>query len=377
MNIAVIIVGFDRPKSLSRLFDNIKSCDDFDLVDIIFSIDKSSSQDNILKLVKSFIDNKENCFLRTFDQRLGLREHILSCGDMVENYDAVVVLEDDIVVSKCFLSYVFSALEFTKDDEGVAGISLYSPAINEMSLLPFSPKRTGFDNYYLQSAQSWGQCWSKRMWEDFRSWYSNNSSRLELDYDMPSRIYSWPETSWKKYYMKYLVEAKKTFFYPYDSLSSNYSDVGQHNKILTPYFQVPLISDKKLYNFGRIKEVPNYDIFFERLGLTFNGESLCTDLYGTKRVADSRFILTSKKIKGLKVKSYGLTYRPQEDNYLKNAEGNDVHLYDLKGLCDFEMYESKISFKLAKYHTNITWKHALLYSIITVVLKFLKKVKLI
>src|SRR5690606_21764571 len=130
-----------------------------------------------------------------------------------------------------------------------------------------------------------------RMWQDFRKWYDQWAVDLKSDTDMPCRIYSWPESSWKKYYMKYLVSTGKTFFYPYDSLSSNYSDVGQHNKVVTPHFQVPLISGKSEYRFGAMTDVPNYDVFYERSGFEYEGEALCLDLYGTRKVSTSRFLL--------------------------------------------------------------------------------------
>lgn len=375
MNIAVILVGYNRPKSLARLYRSVVSAHNSNLVDIIFSIDKSPVQKEVLREIESFTNNENFLYVRALPERLGLREHILSCGDLVEDYDAVVVLEDDVVVSDSFVDYVVQAVRYVETDNSVAGISLYSPSVNEMSMLPFSPKRGGFDNYYLQSAQSWGQCWTREMWNGFRNWYAENCGKLEPDSDMPNRIYSWPDTSWKKYYMKYLVESGKTFFYPYDSLSSNYADVGQHNKMLTPHFQVPLVSGKREFKFGTIDEVPCYDVFFERAGCQFNGEYVCMDLYGTKTISQSNFLLTPKKLKAPIVQSFGLTYRPQEDNYLKRALGDDIFLYDLSAHSVFRMKEKTMFYKLAKYHTNLSWRHSLVFSLHFLLSRVFQKIK--
>ncbi len=373
--LAVILVGYNRPESLKRLFKSVVNASSDESVDLIVSIDKSDSQDIVLNVIDTMQWDKGKVVFRTFPERQGLRRHILACGDLTESYEAVVVLEDDIVVSESFLDYVFSAIKFIDDCDDVAGISLYSPLVNEMSLLPFIPKKNGFDNYYLQSAQSWGQCWTRKMWEGFRCWYDSNSEVLIPADDMPSRIYSWPDTSWKKYYMKYLVENNKTFFYSYDSMSTNYSDVGQHNKIITPLFQVPLTHGKSVFKFGTVFESPSYDVFFERLGLHFDGKPVCLDLYGTKLKSTERYFLTSKKIQAPIVYSFGLTYRPQEDNFLNQTPGSDLYLYNLENINSLSFDESYINFKLANYHAVFSWRHALIYSIKTLKLRLIQKIK--
>lgn len=375
MKLAIVLIGYDRPHAIRRLYESIRQSSSEYPFDLIFSIDKSPVQKDVADAINSFGGEIERRAVRQFSKRLGLRKHVMACGDLTEDYDAVIVLEDDIVVSDVFIDYAVAAVKFVNDDVRVAGISLYAPSVNEMAMLPFIPKRTGFDNYYLQSAQSWGQCWTRRMWQDFRKWYAENSKPLEASDDMPGRIYSWPESSWKKYFMKYLVDTGKTFFYPYDSLSSNCSDVGQHNREITPYFQVPLVSGKREFCFGRMDEVPCYDIFFERMGLEFDNELLCLDLYGTKKTSSSRFLLTPKKIDAPIVCSFGLTYRPQEDNYLKGAPGDDIFLYDLMTQPKLRMVEQTLSVKIAKYHTNLSWRHSLIYGVNALMSRVLYKIK--
>ena len=375
MKLAVVLVGYNRPDSMKRLFDSVVRSSLIERVDLIVSLDKSDVQNAIFRIVSECDRGKSRVIFRLFEEKQGLRKHILSCGDLTDDYDAVVVLEDDIVVSECFLNFVFSVLDYVGDNEVIAGISLYSPAINEMCLLPFVPKPTGFDNFYLQSAQSWGQCWTRNMWRGFRRWYDSNSVILLDDSDMPSRIYSWPETSWKKYYMKYLVESGRTFLYPYHSFSTNYSDVGQHNKMVSPHFQVPLVSGKESFHFGALHEVPVYDVFFERKGLLFGSESICCDIYGTKRKSSSRFLLSSKVLDAPVVDSYGLTFRPHEDNYLRKSSGCDIFLYDLKGFDDVELKDNCFNFKLANYHSMLSWRHSLIYGLGTLMARITQRFK--
>lgn len=375
MNLAVVLVGYNRPASMKRLYESVTRSSGVTSVDIVVSIDYSEHQDDVRRVVVESCKAARDVKFRCFSERQGLRNHILACGDLTEVYDAVVVLEDDIVVSDSFLEYVLSAIQYVDSDASVAGISLYSPTNNEMSLLPFSPKPTGFDNYYLQSAQSWGQCWTRFMWQRFREWYDLNDGPLVNAGDMPSRIYSWPESSWKKYYMKYLIETEQTFFYPSISFSTNYSDVGQHNKVVSPRYQVPLVTNKKEFNFGAQSEVPLYDVFFERKGLFFDNERVCCDFYGTKIFSDSRFLLSSRKLNLPIVESYGLTYRPQEDNYIYRSDGNDIFLYDLGDNLGVEFNEYYMNFKLANYHSNLGWRHSLIYGMVTLKARLIQKLK--
>jgi len=374
MNIAVVVIGYDRPLSISRCLCRLSAAEYRRVhVDLIVSLDWSEKQSEILAMLRDYKWAHGDMIIRAFTNRQGLREHVLSCGDYTEKYDAVVVLEDDIVVSGSFFDYVLSALDFVGNDSRVAGVSLYSPSINEMAMLPFVPKRTGYDNFYLQSAQSWGQCWTRSMWRDFREWYDANCSKLSKASDMPSRIYSWPESSWKKYYMKYLVETGKTFLYPYDSFSSNYSDVGQHNKTVTPHFQVPMISGKSDFIFGGLNDVPCYDIFFERTELKYCGHDVCVDLYGTRSVSECRYFLSTQDLDFPVAASYGLTYRPHEDNFIKSSAGNDVFLYDLGDKKELGSKKKVSAYKLAKYHTNLSWRHSLIYGAVTLRNRVFKK----
>jgi hypothetical protein len=374
-NVAVVLIGYNRPDSLERLFYSVLSDEKSGDVDIIISIDKSDCQQEVISHVREFAKDVKNLKVIARERRLGLREHVLSCGDLVFDYDAIVMLEDDIVVSPNFLDYTFSAIAFTQCNDDIAGISLYSPLINEMALLPFSPKKNGYDNFYLQSAQSWGQCWTRKMWKGFRDWYEENDNGLEPELDMPSRIYSWPETSWKKYFMKYLVKSGKTFFYPHESYASNCAEVGQHNKAINSFFQVPLVEGKTNFVFGGLDCCPQYDIFFERAGLMFDGEPVDLDLYGTKMSIKSDLFLSIKKIDAPVLQSFSLSYRPQEENFLRKSPGSDIFLYDVSGFKDFPLKKVNKSLRLANFHANMDWRLAALYSVNRFFLGILKKIR--
>lgn len=370
--IAIIAVSYNRPDSLSRLLSTIKIATyDNDKVDLIISIDKSDAENELVTLAENFDWDYGEKKIRTFESRQGLRSHILQCGDFTDEYEAVIIFEDDIIAASDFYLFTKNALNYYADDSRIAGISLYSPIINEMVERPFTAMRTNSDVYFIQSAQSWGQCWSKEMWKSFREWYASNNSELLFNTDMPARIYSWPESSWKKYFMKYLVETNKYFVYPYESLSTNASDVGQHVKKLNSRSQVPMLIGNKEYIFTSLEDGIKYDIFFEREGLAkylannIEENELCVDIYGSKLSnKDKRYILTRKKMNFEILSSYALMCRPHEINIVFQYMGNDIFLYDLK-----ESRNSRVEGKIDKkteleYYSSLSWKPSLLYGLL-------------
>lgn len=75
----------------------------------------------------------------TYPERLGLRKHILKCGDFLDFYDALVVLEDDLVVAPSFYMYVLMTVNKYIENNNIAGISLYTHLWNHNAGLPFTP----------------------------------------------------------------------------------------------------------------------------------------------------------------------------------------------------------------------------------------------
>lgn len=369
--IAIVAITYNRPDSLKRLLESLKSAAyENELVDLVISIDKSSMEQSIVKVLNEFEWLHGEKIIRTFDERQGLRSHVLKCGDLTDIYDAVIIFEDDIVAAKGFYKFTREALAFYHNDNRIGGIALYSPAINEMALMPFTPVRRDSDVFFLQSAQSWGQCWSREMWKAFRTWYANNSEPLKKSTDMPERIYSWPETSWKKYFMKYIVEEKKYFVYPYDSLSTNSSDVGQHVAANSTDFQVPLFDGIKKYKFTSLENSARYDIFFEREDINDAlipievVRDLCVDLYGTKKTNQGRRYLLTRRILNFKeIKTFGLCYKPHENNIFIPSNGSEIHLYDTEQITELKIDGSIDFVSYLNYSISTPWKFTIIHGI--------------
>ena len=115
--IAIIVVGYNRPSSMSRLLQSICTAEYVgDTVDLIVSIDKSDKEPDVVKVAKEVAWPNGKKTIRTFDKRQGLRKHILQCGDYTSVYDAVIVLEDDLIVSESFYLYAKNAVAYYGND---------------------------------------------------------------------------------------------------------------------------------------------------------------------------------------------------------------------------------------------------------------------
>jgi hypothetical protein len=228
-NIAIVVVGYNRDNSLSRILTSLSNANynNFD-VPLVISIDKSDNY-KVRDIADKFILRHGDKIVNIQPNRLGLRNHIITCGNLSLKYGAIIVLEDDIYVSPNFYSYAKESINKYKNDENIAGISLYSHLWNVNCSRPFIPADDGKDAYFMQRAQSWGQVWTDTMWKGFLEWYGNNSGEIKYENDIPENVTRWPDSSWLKYYIRYIVKTNRYFVYPRVSLTTNFVDKGQHH----------------------------------------------------------------------------------------------------------------------------------------------------
>ena len=337
MNCIIVAIGYNRPNSLRRLLLSLENAHYHNsAVDLVVSIDYSAAQDDVVSAISDFVWHHGSYQVRCQERRLGLRTHVLSCGDLVENYDLLIMLEDDLVVSPEFFTYAINVAAFYCNHPKIAGISLYKHESHPNLGRPFVPLCNGFDVYLMKFAQSWGQCWTKDMWLSFREWYVENESRdLSEGALLPNYIAEWNRQSWLKYFMRYITEKELYFVYPYQSLSTNVSEAGEHNEAAKTDFQVPILFGKKDYRFPAFDEAVRYDVFFEREDICanlfpeFHGKKIL-DLYGTRTTYDGAdYVISTRALPYVSIRGIKMKYRPMEVNLLFPEDGNDIHVYDI------------------------------------------------
>ena len=124
--IGIVAIGYNRIDSLKRLLESLnRAYYPTSDIELIISID-NSGKDDVVNFSKSFEWKYGKKTVVTYPERQGLRKHILHCGDFVESFDAIVVLEDDLVVSPSFYTYAQSVCDKYIDNQDLAGFSLYN-----------------------------------------------------------------------------------------------------------------------------------------------------------------------------------------------------------------------------------------------------------
>lgn len=333
--IAIIVIAYNRLSSLQRLLCSLeKVYYDGDDVPLIISIDKSDTDS-----VEHYADEYEWSYgektVVKHEKNMGLRKHVLSQGRWLDTYEAVVVLEDDLSVAKDFWSYTKQTVEKYASYNEIAGISLYSFAVNYHSCRPFTPLHDGNDVYFMNCAMSWGQIWMRRQWMAFYQWYEQHLDFPDMSH-LPRSICSWGDKSWLKYHTRYCIEENKYFVFPYISYATNYSEVGTHVTELDSIHQVSLLH-------GRIKHLrlPDfnnagctiYDGFFENKALYsalgIKEPECCLDLNGTNdNRTGKRFWLTTRRLPYKVCRRFTYLQRPIETNVLEERNGEGIYLYD-------------------------------------------------
>lgn len=333
--IAIVAVAYNRVNSLKRLLDSLEKARYTEgNPTLIISIDKSNTTD-VEDFADSYIWPHGELIVDKHEVNLGLRPHMLSLGKWFETFDALVILEDDIVVSECFYNYVIQCVDKYSESPEIAGVSLYGYEVNYQTYAPFQPIKDQHDAYFMNCAMSWGQVWLKESWNKFYAWYKQHEEFVPANH-LPEKICGWSKSSWLKYHTRYCIEENLYFVYPYISLSTNYGDTGVHNKMgtLTTFqtgLQYGVKVDYILPDFST--SMVKYDGFFEnkilyaKLGVLES--ECCLDIHGTKRNRlKKRYWLTTQIADYKVVKSFALRFRPIEVNVINNIEGNDIFLYD-------------------------------------------------
>ncbi len=159
----IAIFAYNRPDHLKKTIESLQKntlTSESDL--IVFSdgsknnidIERVGSVRTYLKTIKGFktihiVERKKN---------LGLAQSIIEgVSSVVANYGKIIVLEDDMITSPFFLTYMNKSLDLYESDENVASIHGYVyPIKNELP-----------ETFFIKGADCWGWATWKRGWSMF------------------------------------------------------------------------------------------------------------------------------------------------------------------------------------------------------------------
>jgi GT2 family glycosyltransferase len=183
----IAIFVYKRPSHTLRMITSLMECSEFEESPIYVFCDgaKTPREREIVEQTREVIRSNagKNVKIIESDQNLGLANSIIAGVSLLLNsYDRVIVVEDDLTVSPGFLQYMNMGLETYQNESSVMHISGY------MYMVPAFASRT--DAMFLPFISSWGWATWQRAWMYFdpeaTGWEilqtdKNARSRFDLD----------------------------------------------------------------------------------------------------------------------------------------------------------------------------------------------------
>jgi hypothetical protein len=186
MNAPVLVLGYNRPKHLRRALLALSSNTDSKFTDFYISIDgpRNSSEEILIdecqKIASLDYGFKSKKYLFS-ESNMGLAKTVITkVSNILENHGSIIVVEDDLVVSKHFLRYMNLGLQKYQLEKRVASIHGYQ--------YPIGIKTK--ECVFLRGADCWGWATWKDRWDSVEfdveillKQINTNSIRKSFDLD--------------------------------------------------------------------------------------------------------------------------------------------------------------------------------------------------
>jgi hypothetical protein len=158
----IAVFAFNRPDLLEKTLHSLSLCYSAEESKIFFFIDGPRNNKDIgaiascVLLVEKYRSNFKTVKVIKSQINSGLARSLKrGISTVLEESEAVIVLEDDLLVEKCFIDYMNSQLSFYKEIKKVGSISGFSTKVSQSS----------YFNYFHPRPCSWGWATWKDRWE--------------------------------------------------------------------------------------------------------------------------------------------------------------------------------------------------------------------
>ena len=184
-NAPILLFVYRRLSTLKQTIESLKLNNQAKESDLfIFSDGGVDFKSNIeVKLVRSYIkqiSGFKSVTVFTSHSNLGLAKSIIKgVSRVLDKYDRVIVIEDDLILSENFLTFMNSCLETYKSYSEIIAISGYSFTYNNIL--------NDFDNYFLSRFWPWGWATWKDRWSNI-DWNVSSYSTFIKDKSEVSRF---------------------------------------------------------------------------------------------------------------------------------------------------------------------------------------------
>lgn len=175
----IIIFAFNRPEALKRLKKSLVSNYLYKESEKFVFIDgprNESDQNKINAVVEIAKTITSNVTVSTVNKGLGT-SIITGVSSVLQKYEKAIILEDDLICTPNFLSYMNQALNVYEKDDRIISVCGYGLKIKR-------PKNYVGDVYLSGRSSSWGWATWKDRWEqidwDIKDWKEFSSDSLKI-----------------------------------------------------------------------------------------------------------------------------------------------------------------------------------------------------
>ncbi|MEH7172726.1 sugar transferase, partial [Priestia megaterium] len=277
---AIVLFVFNRVKHTNEVLEGLNK-NNVKKLYIFCDGPRTTEESHDVELVKDSIKKIDWCEVEAIyqDTNIGLAESVINGVNTIfsKGYDSVIILEDDCVPKKGFISYMKEALNYYKDNSQVMHISAFG--------LPLK-KHTASDVYFTPYPCSWGWATWKEYWEDcdfyqieeYNALLENKEMRKKFNY--PGEAFSeflkfqldGKINSWLIRWYYYIFSKGGSCLWAYNSLLENkgFDGSGAHTNKIDRFNQRDfqdnyyneghgvVWEDSTKYNEGLIKEFRRY-----------------------------------------------------------------------------------------------------------------------
>lgn len=160
----VIIFCYNRLRELETMISSLQKNTLAKVTDVYVFCDGPKNDEDKLKTdaVRSFVHSLKGFHsvnIRESKLNKGLASSVIAgVNEIFEIYDCVIVLEDDLILSNNFLSWMNQCLSFYEDNKQVFSLSGFSPSVSS------AIANEDLDMFFNYKAHSWGWATWKNRW---------------------------------------------------------------------------------------------------------------------------------------------------------------------------------------------------------------------
>ncbi|HEU0073880.1 MAG TPA: hypothetical protein VFS30_07695 [Dehalococcoidia bacterium] len=343
MTPAIVVITYDRPHTLERLLTSLDAAKYPEGVEVplVLTTDRgdSAGSQGVVRLAKGFEWRFGPKRVIEQPRHLGLVDHFWAAGRLSHDYDAIVLLEDDLTVAPPFYHFAWQALTRYEKEPRIGGLCLYDLWFNGYTQLPFRPLNDGADAYFVQVPYTQGYAMTSVQWQRFDEWWQRNGPAVTPHPALHASFLRFRQDEWLPAMASYLAQEERYFCFPRASLSTGWGDAGVHFDARTDWFLAPVQVSGGDYRLpGPDESMAVYDSFFEltpsrlrELAPSLPGIDFDVDLNATKLPSNLQHehVLTTRPTRRAMV-SFGLRLQPAELNVIQGVPGDEISLARLE-----------------------------------------------